>query len=654
LTLSSSIPKRPLVKDLRHFRKIPTFEEGNGMGCTICTKVVNYVEEYIKEGKPAEVIEQLLEEKVCALAPALVQSICDNLVQNYIPLIINYLEQEMEAADICAKLGLCPTNNSVRVSYEEVNGMGCTICTSLVDFVENYLKEGKPTQQIIELVETKFCASVPAFFADICDNLADKYIPLIISYLEQEIEALDICVKLGLCQPTARNLVLTKDQDGVACSICTKIVNYVDQYIQEGKPTQKIIELIETNVCAKAPEFVQGICDNLAQYYIPQIINFLEQKFEALDICGKLGLCKGTQARTAKNDGAGCTICTKIVNYVEEYIKEGKPAEVIEQLLEDKVCALAPALVKTICDNLVQNYIPLIINYLEQEMEAADICAKLGLCSESNGIRIPTFHDVDTCELCKNVVMLIEDYLEEGQTEEEIEQFLNDKICPLFPETYQAVCTTIATTMVPQIIQYLADKFPPEDVCAKLGICTSTVARRLPKAEDNGFTCVLCENVVRMIDDYLEDGKTQAEIEALLQKFCDKIKAPYGAICDSLVQQYIPKIIEYLEQKLEPTKICTLIKLCNEEKKAPRKAKTTTENGELFCAACKYFINWAEGKLSTISAPAIYNLIEKECPKIPYIKKFCTQITEQQVQAIVDMLIQKIPGDKICAAIHFC
>jgi len=659
LTLSASIPKRPLVKDVRHYvPRLPCFEESNGVGCTICTKVVNYVEQYIKEGKPAEVIEQLIEEKVCALAPSIVQSICDNLVNNYIPLIINYLEQELEALDICTKLGLCPTSNDVRLQLEDYGSMGCTICTSLVDFVEDYIKQGKPTQEIIELVETKFCATVPAFFADICDALADKYIPLIINYLEQKIEAFDICAKIGLCKPSARNLIFTQSQDNIACSLCTKVVNYVEQYVKEGKPAQAIEKLIETKVCALAPEFIQGICDNLVDNYIPLIINYLEQKFEALDICTKIGLCKSANAvprvYLSENNGVGCTICTKVVNYVEQYIKEGKPAEVIEQLIEEKVCALAPSIVQSICDNLVNNYIPLIINYLEQELEALDICTKLGLCSSSNAaVRIPTFHDVDTCELCKNVVMLIEDYLEEGKTEEEIEQFLNNNICPLFPDTYKAICTTIATTMIPQIIKYLADKFPPEDVCAKVGICNA-VARKAPSQED-GFACVLCENVVRMIDDYLADGKTQAEIEELIQKFCDKIKAPYGAICDSLVQQYIPKIINYLEQKFEPTKVCTLIKLCKESKQVvPRKVKSVEENGELLCTACKYFINWAKGKLSTISVPAIYNLIEKECPKVPVIKNFCTKITEAQVQKIVDLLIQKIPDEKICTAIRFC
>ena len=56
----------------------------------------------------------------------------------------------------------------------------------------------------------------------------------------------------------------------------------------------------------------------------------------------------------------------------------------IEQLL-DQVCAILPGDLKQQCDTLVQQYGPIIVQLLLQELDPTQVCTALGLCSSNKG-----------------------------------------------------------------------------------------------------------------------------------------------------------------------------------------------------------------------------------------------------------------------------
>ena len=76
-------------------------------------------------------------------------------------------------------------------------------------------------------------------------------------------------------------------------------------------------------------------------------------------------------------------------------------------------------------------------------------------------------------------------------------------------------------------------------------------------------------------------------------------------------------------------------------KVVPRKttlASRAAQNG-IGCDVCKQFTQWAEKELTDLTVTGLWKLISVECPKVPYISKFCALITEEDIQTILNLII---------------
>ena len=559
------------------------------------------------------------------------------------------------------------------------NGVGCTICTELVRVVEDYLKDGK-TQAEIEALLDGYCAKLSEPYSTLCKSLVDNYIPYIISFIEQEIEAFDICVKLGLCTEASRKTTIRIPKgasNDIICETCKQVVSYVEALLASQTTKDKIIELLE-ELCNKIPAPYGAICDTLVETYLDQIIAWIEQEIEAFDICKKIGLCtdalKIRIPKGASNDIV-CETCKQLVNYVESLIDSQTTKDKIIELCEE-LCNKIPAPYGAICDSLVETYISQIIDWIEQEIEAFDICKKIGLCTDALKIRIPKGAKNDiVCETCQQLVKYVEKLIDSQTTKDKIIE-LCEELCDKIPAPYGSICDSLVETYISQIIDWVEKEIEALDICKRIGLCTDNKAKkvnkvnkvnkiRIPKNVDNDLICTVCQQVVAFVETLMTEEKTEEEIIALVEKLCDKIPAPYGSICDSLAEAYIPQIMAWLKEELEVLDICQKIGLCSATAKARahrsiKKARNTKslalraqENG-LGCDVCKDFIQWVEKELKTYTVPALWKLVSVDCAKVPYLCKFCAIITESDIETILNLILNKLPPAQVCSWIKIC
>ncbi|KAJ6236840.1 saposin-related [Anaeramoeba flamelloides] len=594
-------------------------EEPQGMYCTICEAVMSFVEKWLAEGKTLGEIETLLE-KVCAYLPGNYQSLCDSIIEQYVPAIIQYLEQEIPPAKICGLIGLCTAEEE-----EPANGIECTVCEAIMSFVEKWLAEEKTLEEIEELLE-KVCPLLPSSFESLCDSIIEQYVPQIIQFLEQEEPPAKICGLIRLCSAEE------EEPQGMPCTICEAVMSFVEKWLAEGKTLGEIETLLE-KVCALLPDSYQSLCDSIIEQYVPVIIQYLEQEIPPAKICGLIGLCTAEEEEQA--NPIYCTLCEAVMSFVEKWLDEEKTLEEIEKLLEN-VCTLIPEYLTNICDSVIEQYIPLIIESLEQDFPPAEICGLIGLCSaeeeEPQGIE---------CTICEYVVGFVEKWLAEDKTENEIEKGL-EKICKLLPGSYKSVCENIVDQYLPLIIGYLEQDLPPSKICGLIGVCSSE-----EEEPANGMYCTICEAVMSFVEKWLADGKTLGEIETLLEKVCTFLPNSYQSLCDSIIEQYIPVIIQYLEQEIPPAKICGLIGLCSAEAEEPQDIK---------CTACTTVVGFVEKFLAEGNTEQeIIKLLEDVCQFLPNsYKSICDSIIEQYLPAIIQYIEQELPAQKICELIGLC
>lgn len=185
----------------------------NGAMCDMCNAVVSYVEEQMVSAKVEEEIEKLVY-SLCQTFPASVSGMCTTVCAEFLPLIMDWLEKGLESLDICNRIGLCTNSNFIVIKktvapLKVKESAGCTVCNSVVALVENLIQSSTVESKIEGLVKG-YCETLSSPLSTLCDTVVDKFVPVIISLVEQGIESLHICVKLGLCEAeTARPRIVS-------------------------------------------------------------------------------------------------------------------------------------------------------------------------------------------------------------------------------------------------------------------------------------------------------------------------------------------------------------------------------------------------------------------------------------------------------------
>lgn len=81
----------------------------------------------------------------------------------------------------------------------------------------------------------------------------------------------------------------------------------------------------------------------------------------------------------------------------------------------------------------------------------------------------------------------------------------------------------------------------------------------------SNLKCDSCKLSIDVIENYLQKNHTVTELEQVLDNLCDK--TPVSRDCSELVNEYLPSIINLIEQEETPDEICNQIHLCNSTKK---------------------------------------------------------------------------------------
>jgi len=256
------------------------------------------------------------------------------------------------------------------------------------------------------------------------------------------------------------------------CAICQQIVSFMENWIQNNASIATIEQYVEI-VCTLAPESWQQPCDALVDYGVEEAVQFIEQNGNATQLCGEIGLCSSMKKqpvlKISKPMDGNCDICIQVVGLIENWVESNYTEQEIQQYL-DQVCSLIPGF-SQVCDQVVQYGLSYIIQWIQNDENATDICAQLGLC----GNRVPMVlaKRQDECSLCTQFFTILKSFIgnNPNATVQELEQFAQT-ICNLFPQ-YSTICEAFANSEINTIISELEGTNGPTVVCQTLGLCSS-------------------------------------------------------------------------------------------------------------------------------------------------------------------------------------
>uniref|UniRef100_UPI00398F032C prosaposin-like n=1 Tax=Pristiophorus japonicus TaxID=55135 RepID=UPI00398F032C len=202
---------------------------------------------------------------------------------------------------------------------------------------------------------------------------------------------------------------------------------------------------------------------------------------------------------TAENDI--CDVCKKFIAQVADLVKDKSLQDAVKDALH-KGCALIP--IKEFadqCNDYVDSYLPLIIQFIENELDPSVVCVALGLCKSQQPIQAheilsnaipedeprvanpsrlhtaarvhqqkPLANDLPQCEFCLLLMEKLEELLPKEQTESAIIHVL-DQLCSHLPSKYSAKCQNFVDTYGKTAIDLLFKQLGPHAVCIALKLC---------------------------------------------------------------------------------------------------------------------------------------------------------------------------------------
>jgi predicted component of type VI protein secretion system len=260
------------------------------------------------------------------------------------------------------------------------------------------------------------------------------------------------------------------------CVICEEIVDFIENWMESNASVNTIEQYLEI-VCTLAPDTWQQPCDALLDYGVEEAIQWIEENENASSLCSQLQLCampKPVKMALAKVGDANCDICIQVVGLIEGWVESNYTEQEIEQYL-DQVCSLVPGF-SQVCDQIVTYGVAYIVAYLQNDENATQICAQLGLCGDNSQMKSVKLVEKrqDSCSLCVQFMSLLKAYIgnNPNATVAELEQFVST-ICQLFPQ-YSTICSAFADQEITTLIAELEGSNGPTAVCTTLELCSST------------------------------------------------------------------------------------------------------------------------------------------------------------------------------------
>ena len=174
--------------------------------------------------------------------------------------------------------------------------------------------------------------------------------------------------------------------------------------------------------------------------------------------------------------------------------------------------------------------------------------------SESLSNSSPEFE----CPLCKWIVNEVEGFLASNHTLEQIETVL-ERACGVVGDKLSPLCKEIIIEYLPEIVGYLESQLPPDQICQKLSLCSKGDFGR--DFETNSEKCDVCTFITGKVAKFVENNETLDTIQSLMEGTCSSFGLLSG-LCRDAVDQYLPEIVKYLEDKIPPGEICRRIGLC--------------------------------------------------------------------------------------------
>jgi len=233
------------------------------------------------------------------------------------------------------------------------------------------------------------------------------------------------------------------------------------------------------------------------------------------------------------------------MNILSNYIHQQSTEEEIEQSLQN-VCNQMPLPLRKQCHELIDTYGPSIIATLIGEFDVSTICRKLNLCTKEMKVQLSYITKANqiSCGVCDYISTYIHFALKRDSSKKSLKRALST-VCTHLSSEQTSQCQTLIQLFPSNIHQLQLGS--GNNFCKQLVICQTPMSELKPgihldqisskqesnseedddkikeiitKNLDDAPQCMLCHYVITYLDAVLKNNKSEAAVEAALEKVC--------------------------------------------------------------------------------------------------------------------------------------
>lgn len=243
------------------------------------------------------------------------------------------------------------------------------------------------------------------------------------------------------------------------------------------------------------------------------------------------------------------------------------------------------------------------------------------------------------------------------------------------------LCTSTVDAYSQTLLAIIGQDIKSHQLCEMFEVCEVEEPKKVESISDDN-NCVVCQFVMKMLDQELYKNTTELEIKTGLDKICNTLfPSEYKEQCLNFVDTYTDTVIFLIVKKIPTEYICEVIGLCkqsdhiqafleaNDLHNDPKNIigaekihinqifteeppKPTSE-----CVMCEFAINILSQMIQKNSSKAeliaaMKNVCDKEMPA--QFRDQCNMFIVMYGEKIIEMLIQEVDPKKVCQEIKIC
>uniref|UniRef100_A0A0K0FF54 Surfactant protein B n=1 Tax=Strongyloides venezuelensis TaxID=75913 RepID=A0A0K0FF54_STRVS len=317
------------------------------------------------------------------------------------------------------KIALLYAHKMEAAVYNKKNRFLCEECRFAAQELEQLVNDEKTEEKVKKFISINICAKIPKYRGT-CDLMLEDFLPDFFKQLNDLLKnAPQFCKNIGLCdksrmlyevKESLSNLLLTlfnnKSAKGqialhqfvngiteirsakhpqilMSCLECEIAVDALLIELRQNSTIYSIADDLRNGVCPILPVNFTLSCNDFLNLYAPTVVYMTMQQFTSEGICtGLVKACKSednsreyfNKLPLIEQNSVKCEACKKISEHFVEVLEDKDFRQRVTDGIEQNVCSYFPGVLVNVCENLMQNYLPIALNKIDGYFKKPDMC----------------------------------------------------------------------------------------------------------------------------------------------------------------------------------------------------------------------------------------------------------------------------------------